>query len=64
MKRFKALLRETWWLWLLILVGGCIFGFAVSRVFFISIPICVFSFIYFGLMRYDADGNPIGDGAD
>ena len=61
MKRYQALLKETWWLWIIIIAAGCIAGVVVSPVFFITLPICLFSFVYFGLMRYDADGNPTGD---
>ncbi len=61
MKRFQALLKETWWLWTGILVVGCTLGVLVSFVFFVTIPICLFSFIYFGLMRFDEEGNPTGD---
>ena len=64
MKRYLTLLSETWWMWLGLLVVGCTLGFAVSFVFFVTIPICLFSFIYFGLMRYDENGNPIGDGRE
>ena len=41
--------------------GGCILAVTVSPVFFVTIPICLFSFVYFGVMRYDDDGNPTGD---
>lgn len=64
MKRYSALLKETWWLWVVIVSAGCLAGFLVSFVFFVTIPICLFSFIYFGLMRYDEDGLPKGDGLD
>lgn len=62
MKRYVALWRETWWLWLAMLGVGCLLGAFVSFVFFVTIPICLFSFAYFGLMRYDDQGNPFGDG--
>ena len=64
MKRYAALIKETWWLWLGMILAGCIAGFTVSFVFFVTLPICFFAFIYFGLMRYDDQGRPIGDGAD
>jgi len=63
MKRYSALLRDTWWMWAILLLFGIVMGF-FSWVFFIAIPICLFSFIYFGLMRYDSDGNLSGDGRD
>lgn len=64
MKRYKALLTETWWLWLGILVAGAIGGIFLPLVFFVTVPICLFAFLYFGLMRYDEKGRPKGDGAD
>ena len=63
MNRYKALIRDTWWMWLFLLAFGVILGF-FHPIFFIAIPICFFAFIYFGLMRYDDAGNPIGDGKD
>ena len=61
MKRYSALLRDTWWLWIILVVAGIIFGSFVSFVFFVAIPISIFAFVYFGMMRYDDDGNPIGE---
>ena len=57
MRRYSALLRDTWWVWAVMLVGGVIAALVVSPVFWITIPICAFSFAYFGLMRYDDEGN-------
>jgi len=57
MKRYIGLLKETWWLWMLFLAFGIIGSF-FDLVFLTSLPITVFSFLYFGVMRYDADGNP------
>ena len=56
-KRFQGLLRDTWWAWLVILAFGCILGVTVHLLFFSAIPIGVFSFFYFGIMRYDEEGN-------
>ncbi len=64
MKRYRALLVDTWWMWLGMLAAGCLLGYLVSFVFFVTIPICLFSFAYFGLMRYDESGNPTGDSSD
>jgi uncharacterized membrane protein YhaH (DUF805 family) len=61
MRRFKALFRDTWWMWLALILAGCLMGTFFSFVFFVTIPICIFSFVYFGLMRYDEDGNPTGE---
>lgn len=57
MKRYSALLNDTWWVWITLLVAGSIAAVVVSPVFWITIPICAFTFAYFGVMRYDEDGN-------
>ena len=57
MKRFKSIMRDTWWVWLILVGGGTIAGMLVSRIFFSAIPISIFAFFYFALIRYDADGN-------
>jgi hypothetical protein len=57
MKRFQGLIKETWWLWLVLLTVGTILSFTVSIVFLATFPISFFSFIYFGMLRYDEDGN-------
>lgn len=58
MKRFAAIIRETWWVWLILVGGGIVAGSLLSPIFFMAIPISIFSFIYFAVMRYDDDGNP------
>ena len=50
-------MRDTWVAWLTILLFGLILGFLLSPIFFSAIPIGVFSFFYFGVMRYDEEGN-------
>lgn len=60
MKRFKGLLRDTWLVWLIFVGGGCIGGMFLP-VALMAIPISFFAFIYFGLMRYDQDGNLISE---
>lgn len=59
MKRYLGLLRDTWWLWLLMIGAGVIAAQLVSFVFYCAIPISFFSFLYFGLVRYDDQGHPI-----
>ncbi len=54
-------MQDTWWLWLFLVGIGIILGIFVEWVFFISIPISIFAFVYFGIMRYDEDGNQVGD---
>jgi hypothetical protein len=58
MKRYRGLFRDTWWLWLL-MVGAGVIAAQFSPVFYSSIPISFFSFLYFGFVRYDEDGNQI-----
>ena len=50
-------MRDTWWAWLIILVFGLVLGILLHPLFFSAIPIAVFSFFYFGIMRYDEEGN-------
>ena len=56
MKRYAGLIRDTWWLWIVMFGGGLIASF-FQPIFLTSIPIIMFAFLYFGLMRYDADGK-------
>ena len=57
MKRFAGLFRETWWVWLAVCAVGTLLAFVVSPIFWVTYPISVFSFVYFGLVRYDESGN-------
>ena len=50
-------MRDSWWAWLTILAFGLIGGVLLSRIFLSAIPIAVFAFVYFGMMRYDENGN-------
>ena len=50
-------MRDSWWAWLTILAFGLIGGVLLSRIFLSTIPIAVFAFVYFGVMRYDENGN-------
>lgn len=57
MKRYLALLKNTWWLWIVFFgtgIGGMMF---VDGAFFAMIPISVFTFFYFAHVRYDDDGT-------
>jgi hypothetical protein len=58
MKRFAGLFRDTWFLWVGLILAGTILSIFVSLVFLVTFPISVFSFIYFALLRYDTQGNP------
>jgi hypothetical protein len=56
MNRFRALLRETWWLWLLFFGFGTVMSF-LSPVFLLTFPISIFTFFWFAYIRYDEDGT-------
>jgi hypothetical protein len=56
MQRFKALMKETWWLWTLFVVGGTFMSW-VSLVFLLTFPVCIFVFFWFAFIRYDDEGN-------
>ena len=56
MKPFLGMWRDTWFLWIGLLGVGVGLGFLKS-VFFLTIPITLFTFVYFSVVRYDADGN-------
>jgi fumarate reductase subunit D len=56
MQRFRALFSETWWLWLVLVVGGSLMAL-ISPIFLLVYPICVFVFFWFAFIRYDEDGN-------
>ncbi len=60
MKRYKAFLKETWWLWTIfsvVLLGLILF---IHPIFIAVVPMIVVVFFYFALVRYDDDGNFIG----
>jgi hypothetical protein len=57
MKRFAGLLSDTWWFWLVFAAVATLLVWRVDRVFLCAIPIGLFAFLYFGLIRYDEDGN-------
>ena len=60
MKRYKAFLKETWWLWTIfsvVLLGLILF---IHPIFIAVVPMIVVIFFYFALVRYDGDGNFIG----
>ena len=57
MKRVIALLRSTWWLWLLYVVISLPLIWFVDPVFWITMPIYGVTFVYFAFMRFDEHGN-------
>ncbi|MBX3422865.1 MAG: hypothetical protein KF752_15030 [Pirellulaceae bacterium] len=56
MQRYKSLLKETWWLWILLLIVGSVMAW-VSPIFYVTYPICFFVFFWFAYIRYDEEGN-------
>ncbi|GIW99476.1 MAG: hypothetical protein KatS3mg111_2809 [Pirellulaceae bacterium] len=56
MGRFRALWKETWWLWLVFLSAAVGLGL-FSRVFWLLVPISIFTFFWFAFIRYDEEGN-------
>jgi len=60
MKRFKAIWKDTGWLWTVFFVVILGLISLVSFVFLFAIPLLIVIFIYFSLVRYDEDGNFIG----
>jgi hypothetical protein len=56
MKRFLALLRTTWWLWLLYVLSGIALYVWVDPVFVVCFPIYFFTFLYFAYIRFDENG--------
>ncbi len=58
MKRYTSLLRNTWWMWLLILTAVVVLGILENPLIFLFTPVCAGVFIYFALLRYDEDGKP------
>ncbi|MEZ6137259.1 MAG: hypothetical protein R3C53_20410 [Pirellulaceae bacterium] len=57
MNRYRALWIETWWLWIVLAVFGVVMTIGVSWIFLVTFPISLFTFFWFGFVRYDEDGN-------
>ncbi len=57
MKRLMALLRHTWWLWLLFFATSFALTSLVDGAFVILFPICLFTLVYFAWVRFDDEGN-------
>lgn len=60
MKRYRAFLKETWWLWCLYVVINALLIVLVHPIFIAVLPMMIINFFYFALVRYDEDGNFIG----
>ncbi len=57
MQRFRSLIKETWWLWIVFGLFGTAGALFLSKVFLLMFPISVFTFFWFAYIRYDEDGN-------
>ncbi|MEQ1827931.1 MAG: hypothetical protein ABL921_18370 [Pirellula sp.] len=60
MKRYKAFLKHTWWLWTIYVTATLVLIAFVSPIFWAMLPMMIVNFVYFALVRYDDDGNFIG----
>ncbi len=57
MNQIRALLRTTWWLWLIFFGLSIGLYIYVDGAFIVTIPICVFTLLYFAFVRFDEDGE-------
>jgi hypothetical protein len=63
MKQIAALLKQTWWLWLLLIALCIVLTIYVDPVGgIICFPLLLFVMLYFAFVRFDEDGNPRGTG--
>lgn len=60
MKRYKAFLKQTWWLWSIYVVIAASLIYFVAPIFWAVIPMMVVNFFYFAIVRYDEAGNFLG----
>ena len=61
MNRLKGLFRDTWWLWLLFFGTGTVLSIFANVFFVVTLPILFVAFIYYAMLRYDDEGNQVGD---
>ncbi len=57
MDRYRALLKETWWLWIVLTVFGLAMSLLISNVFLLTLPISLITFLWFGFVRFDGNGD-------
>jgi uncharacterized membrane protein YhaH (DUF805 family) len=60
MKRYRAFLKETWWLWCIYVAITLVLVLFIHLIFLAVLPMMLVNFFYFALVRYDEDGNFIG----
>jgi type IV secretory pathway component VirB8 len=57
MKRYRKLIKDTWWLWLIFTAIVVFMVVWVSPIFLALVPMLITVFFYFAFVRYDEDGN-------
>ncbi len=57
MQQFSGMIRDTWWLWLLIFIVVTVLIFAVHPVFCAMYPLLGGFAVYFAVIRYNDDGS-------
>ena len=56
--RVLGLLRDAWYLVILIFVSAAALWFVIDPLVGIAIVVCgLLTFVYFGVVRYDSDGH-------
>lgn len=57
MLRLKSLFRDTWYVWIIFV--GVTIGLAqlVGPFFYATLPLLAVVFVYFAIVRYDAQGR-------
>ncbi len=60
MKPILALLRTTWWLWIVFFGSSALLIELVDPVFWITVPIYLVTLLYFAYIRYDDQGKRRG----
>ena len=57
MKRYRELIKDTWWLWTIFTAIVVFMVGWVSPIFLALVPMLITVFFYFAFVRYDEDGN-------
>jgi len=57
MKRYRTLIKDTWWLWTVFASVIIFMVTCISPIFLALIPMLVIVFFYFAFVRYDDEGN-------
>lgn len=57
MKPLVALLRTTWWLWVIFVLVSVLLSELVDPVFWVMLPVCAVTIVYFAFVRFDEHGE-------